>query len=207
MLANIETKIYKCPHGRQCKSRCKECLGHSVYKNKCSRCHKKFEPNEEDIKINDKPIQTCYDCRKPTCPHGIRNKSKCKECVNEYRKNYRKKKCPHNKRKDRCCICDYNEFLVSKLRIYVNRAVKQNRTYKSSIEYLGCTIKEYKEYIEKQFKDDMNWDNYGKWHIDHIVPLKYNNPSLEEIKERLHYTNTQPLWALENIIKGNRFIG
>ena len=49
----------------------------------------------------------------------------------------------------------------------------------------------------------MTWDNYGEWHIDHITPLKYNNPSLEEVIERLHYTNTQPLWAEDNLSKGN----
>ena len=30
----------------------------------------------------------------------------------------------------------------------------------------------------------MNWENHGKlWHIDHIIPLKYNNPSIEEVIE------------------------
>ena len=54
----------------------------------------------------------------------------------------------------------------------------------------------------------MNWDNYGnEWHIDHIVPVKYSKPSLEDIIDRLHYRNTQPLWASENISKGNRYIG
>ena len=53
----------------------------------------------------------------------------------------------------------------------------------------------------------MNWQNHGKlWHIDHKIPLKYNNPTLEEVIQRLHYTNTQPLYATENIAKGNRFI-
>ena len=48
---------------------------------------------------------------------------------------------------------------------------------------------------------------YGSvWDIDHIVPLKYENPTLEEIIERLHYTNTQPLWKRDNIVKGNRYI-
>ena len=43
------------------------------------------------------------------------------------------------------------------------------------------------------------------WHIDHIKPLKFIEngvkPSIEELKKRLHYTNTQPLWAEENISK------
>jgi len=75
------------------------------------------------------------------------------------------------------------------------------------MEYVGCTIEEFKAHIEAQFKEGMSWDNHGKWHIDHIIPLKYNNPTIEETIERLHYTNTQPLWATDNIAKGNRFIG
>ena len=52
----------------------------------------------------------------------------------------------------------------------------------------------------------MSWENYGEWHIDHKVPLKYNKPSLEEVVQRLHYTNTQPMWASENISKGCQYI-
>jgi len=58
------------------------------------------------------------------------------------------------------------------------------------MEYVGCTIEEFKAHIEAQFKEGMSWDNHGKWHIDHIIPLKYNNPTIEETIERLHYTNT-----------------
>jgi hypothetical protein len=80
---------------------------------------------------------------------------------------------------------------------------------------LGCTIDEFKEHIEKQFTDGMTWDNHGNgpndWHIDHICPIKYAEngvaPTLENVIERLHWKNTQPMWATENISKGNRFIG
>ena len=41
----------------------------------------------------------------------------------------------------------------------------------------------------------MSWENYGEWYIDHKIPLKYNKPSLEEVVQRLHYTNTQPMWG------------
>jgi len=53
----------------------------------------------------------------------------------------------------------------------------------------------------------MTWDNHGEWHIDHIIPLKYENPTIEEMIERLHWENTQPLWATDNKAKGNRYIG
>ena len=66
----------------------------------------------------------------------------------------------------------------------------------------------FKKHIQDQFKPNMSWENYGsEWHIDHIVPLKYDNPTLQQTIERLHYTNTQPLWATENTSKGNRYIG
>ena len=77
----------------------------------------------------------------------------------------------------------------------------------SSLEYLGASIDTIKEHIEKTFKDGMTWENHGEWHIDHVVPIKFENPSLEEQICRLHYTNLQALWASENISKGNRYIG
>ena len=63
---------------------------------------------------------------------------------------------------------------------------------------------EFVKHIEKQFKDGMTWDNYGRssgggdnkhWEIDHIIPINYEKPSLEDVKERLVYTNCQPMWA------------
>jgi len=57
----------------------------------------------------------------------------------------------------------------------------------------------------------MTWDNYGEWHIDHIKPIQFKEngvaPTMEEVIKRLHYTNLQPLWALDNITKGNRWVG
>jgi hypothetical protein len=51
----------------------------------------------------------------------------------------------------------------------------------------------------------MSWDNYGVygWHIDHIIPK-----SLIKTKEDLikisHYSNLRPLWAFDNLSKGNK---
>ena len=49
----------------------------------------------------------------------------------------------------------------------------------------------------------MTWNNYGKWHIDHIIPLDIAK-SEKELLPLLHYTNLQPLWVLDNIKKGNQ---
>ena len=58
----------------------------------------------------------------------------------------------------------------------------------------------------------MTWDNYGKWHIDHIYPIslfdkeKIKNYNSQEFKDCWTLKNLQPLWAFENISKGNRII-
>ena len=48
----------------------------------------------------------------------------------------------------------------------------------------------------------MSWECIDRIHIDHIYPLEYGNPTLEEKIQRLHYLNTQPLWDIDNLIKG-----
>ena len=51
----------------------------------------------------------------------------------------------------------------------------------------------------------MTWENHGHggWHIDHIIPLD-SALSEEELYKLCHYTNLQPLWAKDNIRKGNK---
>ena len=54
----------------------------------------------------------------------------------------------------------------------------------------------------------MTWNNHGLygWHIDHIKPVsKFNLLDLEEQRRAFHYTNLQPLWALDNIRKSNKY--
>ena len=79
---------------------------------------------------------------------------------------------------------------------------------KRTQEIVGCTFEELKIYIENQFTEGMSWDNYGidGWHVDHIKPLAVAN-SQEEIISLNHYTNLQPLWALDNLKKGATFDG
>lgn len=64
--------------------------------------------------------------------------------------------------------------------------------------------KKLKNYLESLFQPRITWDNYGKWQIDHIIPLSSLDLNIiENIKKVCHYTNLQPLWAIDNIIKGN----
>jgi hypothetical protein len=88
----------------------------------------------------------------------------------------------------------------------VFRRVKTTKD-KTSLKYLGCTIKEFKKYIENKFQPGMNWKNHGVhgWHFDHIRPVASFDLTLSSEKEKCnHFTNFQPLWASENIKKSNK---
>ena len=96
------------------------------------------------------------------------------------------------------------------IRSRIRCALKEDKEL-SSQEYLGYDIKTFKAHIEEQFTEDMTWDNYGKvCHIDHKLPLKYKengiSPTIEEVIQRLHYTNTQPMLASKNMLKRNLYI-
>jgi hypothetical protein len=51
----------------------------------------------------------------------------------------------------------------------------------------------------------MSWDNMGKWHIDHIIPISSACGEVDLIKLN-HYTNLQPLWEVDNLKKSNKII-
>lgn len=68
---------------------------------------------------------------------------------------------------------------------------------------IGCSFEDFRVHIQSKFLPGMNWENYGRdgWHIDHIIPLHKANGDPDKLKELLHYTNTQPLWAKDNYRK------
>lgn len=159
----------------------------------------------------------CRECEGGSiCQHN-HIRSTCKECIGGSICVHNKVRCrclecdgssfcEHLCRKNICKICDPDGHLISVVRSRVYSALQQNKNQRT-VEYLGCTIQHFRAHITSLFKEDMSWDNYGEWEIDHIVPLLYNDPSIEEIIPRLHWSNTQPLWKSENASKGNRFIG
>lgn len=70
-------------------------------------------------------------------------------------------------------------------------------------QILGCTFEEFKEHIENQFTEGMNWCNRELWHLDHIYPVS-KAVDEDHLIQLNHYTNFQPLWAEDNIRKGNK---
>jgi len=91
------------------------------------------------------------------------------------------------------------------IRSRLNMALKVQNVEKSSAtwELCGCDLTTLKNHLEIQFKDGMSWNQRGKWHIDHIRPVcSFDLSDVEQQKECFHYTNLQPLWAIDNMRKG-----
>jgi len=118
-----------------------------------------------------------------------------KDKINSYIKNRKK--------------TDVQFKLRSNLRARLHRAINRNSKAGSAVKDLGCSIKEFKQYLESKFQTNMNWDNWSfeGWHIDHIKPLaSFDLTDREQLLIACHYTNLQPLWAKDNMAKGDKII-
>ena len=114
-----------------------------------------------------------------------------------------------NKRKT-----DPNYAISCNVSSRIRTALKRNKF--TSSEYLtGCSISDLRIYIESLWEEGMSWDNYGNpngnhthcWHLDHIIPCNaFDLTKLEQQKICFHYTNMQPLWAIDNLRKGDKIM-
>ena len=133
-----------------------------------------------------------------------------KEKTAVHRKQYRvsnreKRKQYENQRRK----TDPNFQLACNLRTRIYNALQRQSADKLGHyhELLGCSLEECMEHLEKQFIGRMSWNNQGKWHIDHIVPVaSFDLTDTEQQRTCFHYTNLQPLWAEDNLSKGSKIL-
>lgn len=72
---------------------------------------------------------------------------------------------------------------------------------------LGCNREQLKDHLESQFQKGMTWENYGRngWHMDHRIPCaSFDLTDPIQQAKCFHYTNLQPLWAIDNIRKNDK---
>jgi hypothetical protein len=93
------------------------------------------------------------------------------------------------------------------VRSMINYHLKERKN-ESTVEYLGCSIKEYIIYLENMFLQEMNWENYGiVWEIDHKTPLSTFDLTQEgNMYEAFNYQNTQPLFKTTEIAENFGYI-
>jgi hypothetical protein len=142
---------------------------------------------------------------------NIKRQSNIEE-VRQYHREWRKR----NKEK----FAEYQKKYISsnenlrfaaRLRTLVYVSLKTQSASKASgtVDLVGCSIAELQSHLASKFKPGMSWANHGRdgWHIDHIIPCSlFDLTDSEQQKKCFHYTNLQPLWAIENIKKSNKLI-
>jgi len=182
--------------------------------------------------MDSKACTTCK-IEKPLSEYSRNKKHKdghnyiCKSCFADYQREYHKKNYdilkkkrdkyrsdPEVKKRNTETCRKYQKQRRYSDPLFRARVNIRNRTKEAfavsfwtktsrTRDILGCDYKTAFKHIEEQFRDGMSWDNYGEWHIDHIIPL-CSATTVQELEKLCHYTNLQPLWAEENLFKGGK---
>jgi hypothetical protein len=111
----------------------------------------------------------------------------------------------YNKSRKNWLYKDVSARLADRLRSRIRSVLKVQGAPKFSnlSALIGCSIGALRSHLETKFLPGMSWDNYGQWHVDHIVPCAAFDLSQPEHQQTcFHYTNLQPLWGRDNIRKG-----
>lgn len=99
---------------------------------------------------------------------------------------------------------DIDFKIKSNLRKRLSFLLRYNLKNKSkqTLHLLGCDFSLFMEHLASKFTEGMSFENYGSWHIDHIVPCyNFDMTKPEDQEKCFHYTNLQPLWAIDNLKK------
>ncbi len=102
-----------------------------------------------------------------------------------------------------------NGMLSNRLRSRICHSLKRGYTKSAStLELIGCSIKQFREHLESQFEVGMSWKNWSKWEIDHRVPLSsFNLADPEQQKLAFNYHNCRPMWREANRQKSDKIEG
>ena len=94
--------------------------------------------------------------------------------------------------------------VVNSMRARIWAALK-GRTDGAMFSRLGYSKDELMAHLESRFSGGMNWQNYGKWHIDHIKPCaSFDQLDSNQFTACWDISNLQPLWAEDNVKKGSK---
>ena len=194
-----------------------------VYCKKCKKnaAKKEYEKNkvrilkyqkeyysQNDLEINTRVKKKYLENKKNILEYQkiyyLKNIEKKIKYAKEYRGNNKEKRNKYETNRKKIDPIYKIKHLVRN-RIYKFLILKKITKKNPTFEIVGCTPQELKIHLEQKFIEDMSWDNQGKWHIDHKIPLSSANTE-EELYKLCHFTNLQTMWAVDNIKKGSKIL-
>ena len=178
----------------------------------CNKC-KESKPIGEFRKVKVFPDGHAYDCR--DCHNesnryyaqfhkdqkALTNRKWKENNRDEWRKRHAKAQRIRNAKRLP------QDVIANGVRSKVHRQLTMGKYGKRTFDLLGYSVEDLMAHLEKQFKPGMSWDNYGEWHIDHIIPkVAFNVSSYDDFdfKRCWALKNLQPLWARENHMKRDK---
>lgn len=177
---------------------CKSCYVEKARRWKTKNPEKRSANDRRYRQVNKEKIHAS-DCR-----YRQANPEKCAES----KRQWRQKNLEYYRRRQKTQYAiDPNFRLLQICRSRIQRALFGKSKSEKTIELLGCSIDQLKEWLEAQFTSKMSWGNYGKyWQIDHIKPCaKFDLSDPAQQKQCFNFTNLQPLWWKANLIKGDKW--
>lgn len=178
--------------------RCKICNFEYYISNKAKIALRKLEYRKKNkLKIAIKDAKNYQKNKVKIAITAATYRQKNKSTLRAKKSIYRKNKIKSDVR-----------FKLSRnLRTRLYHALMGNSKAGSAVRDLGCSLEELKAHLESKFQPGMSWENWNStgWHIDHIISLsKFNLTNREDLLKACHFSNLQPMWALENLRKGSK---
>jgi len=205
------------------KAECKECTKErkrdyrSRNPEKAAACLSKWkEANVDRVKIHrarDAAKQKEKRRLRPKQPPKKRSSLSAEERTRRRRESYarwyEKHKHEHSRRTKQKRANNPGFRIACNLRKRLSFLVRKASATKTkqTLALLGCPLKSFLLYLESLWEPGMSWDNYGEWHIDHVVPCAIFDLTKPDHQERcFHFSNLQPLWAVDNWRKNDKVI-
>lgn len=168
------------------------------YRNHCRECMYKKRRQRFDT-LSDEKQKELKNKKKESSKRSLKLKMQDPEF--RIRQKIKRRKI-HLRRLENDPLYKLRIAYVRRLNKCMKRLTIKNMTF---LENLGCSLDEFKIYLEQRFESWMNWNNYGKyngelnygWDLDHIVPISTARTE-EEFYKLSHYTNLQPLCSKVN---------
>lgn len=179
------------------------------------RCDKGHEYETTWNNLRYYKCKTCYLSR-PTLPkeHHLAKRRAWRQTPKGVAARQRESTSPRRKQTSLRCAkrrmaIDPVFRTVHYQRSRINKALRRGEKSAATVELLGCRPEQLKAHLESLFRPGMTWDNYGYygWHVDHVRPLaSFDLSDPAQQRQAFHYTNLQPLWRLENQLKGDKYL-
>jgi hypothetical protein len=137
------------------------------------------------------------------------NKERLKKYHDEWRKNNEKyKEYVRKKNNERLLNPHYKLHRRFSTSIYTSLKERGFNKDSSCFDLVPYDKWQLIKHLEDLFEDGMSWENYGDWHLEHILPIscfKVKEKGDEEFLKCWSLQNLKPLWSKENLSKGKNY--